>query len=407
MRQGLSLAALGLTLLLTGSILWIGPKTQPSFDYSNSKGIVGVSVDEGDSELQQSPCQSPTQEAVPGQDLQQAIDEAPEGAVLRISGGTLPRMGLVITKSITLCGLDPELGTTVPLRGPVEPAGFFEEEPDWAAIVWVIAEEPIRVRLEGLTLTGASGGLQAGVRVVGPAEVVLQQVDLEGNFIGLEATRGARLVLEDVAVVDNRFGIVVEESEALLRRVRLVKNETAGLFAIRASQVKVVHSWLLQNEIGIAIATRSLELDGYGSSVEVEGSWVIGNGMGSLIGYLGAFPSFDPEVHRNRLRLSRTQVADNKVGIQVSWGAQVEAEGSELIYNRSDGIWVSSLSADLRLDRNRIHHNQKCGISVPGVIRARSWKVRVMGRDNEVFQNAFGDLCPEDYPWPEGFRTPE
>lgn len=57
---------------------------------------------------------------------------------------------------------------------------------------------------------------------------------------------------------------------------------------------------------------------------------------------------------------------------------------------------------------NRFVENEGCGIEIAHVEEGAwtSFSGEIRGRGNEIFDNAQGDLCPEEYPWPEGFTTP-
>ena len=60
------------------------------------------------------------------------------------------------------------------------------------------------------------------------------------------------------------------------------------------------------------------------------------------------------------------------------------------------------------ISRNRITSNEGYGIKLEYACEVGNpFYGRISGTDNEIHDNAKGDLCPEDYPWPEGFVREE
>jgi hypothetical protein len=155
-------------------------------------------------------------------------------------------------------------------------------------------------------------------------------------------------------------------------------------------------------------------------------SWFVSNGRGVEV-----------DMGRGWAKLSRITVMDNGDGVAflggeeadftlqestllenggVSWGAgllvvtygTVEIQGN-LIGRNQHGI-VMRAANPAKIYNNRILENEGWGVALQqppcfDVPRIAAPRV-VRGTGNEIMDNRKGDLCPPDYPWPEGFTTP-
>ena len=139
----------------------------------------------------------------PGESIQQAIDDAPPGAVICLEEGTWEE-NLVIEKSVTLRGAGPGK-TVIRSAGKTRP------------VVWIRGSE-IEVILEGLTITGAWGGLwtdEAGLLVRGSARVSLTECIVAGNEKdGLHVGKSAWVGLKDCWISDNAHCGISKERKA-------------------------------------------------------------------------------------------------------------------------------------------------------------------------------------------------
>ena len=142
----------------------------------------------------------------PGESIQQAIDDAPPGAVICLGEGTWEE-NLVIRKSVTLRGAGAD-------KTVIRSA--WESRP----VVWIEGSE-IEVILEGLTLTGGEQGLMAE----DSAQVTLQDCQVSGNgWAGLSVGSSAQVTLQDSKVLENLLGLCVWDSA----RVTLQDSTVSG-----------------------------------------------------------------------------------------------------------------------------------------------------------------------------------
>ncbi len=98
---------------------------------------------------------------------------------------------------------------------------------------------------------------------------------------------------------------------------------------------------------------------------------------------------------------------ENSIGLLVGGFGRSLLEENEITLN-IHGVRLSD-SVQVELTHNRIVENLRWGVALsqrPCFERAGRFSGKVLGSGNEIRDNARGDLCPEDYPWPEGFRRP-
>jgi hypothetical protein len=160
-----------------------------------------------------------------------------------------------------------------------------------------------------------------------------------------------------------------------------------------------------------------------GAQVVLDGVAVQGAGNGLEISHVA-----EGEVILKRILVSgneygirikgggRTTILESRIvyntfsGILVDGAPRIAILNSEIAYNGGDGINGSS-RLTLEVVNTRIFRNGGYGIRLFLEPCYEQWgpswppfEGEVRGRGNEVFDNAKGDLCPEDYPWPEGFK---
>jgi len=258
---------------------------------------------------------------------------------------------------ILLCGLGP--GFTVLLH-----PGLLDDYPPFISPqIYVKPEEGQEAILEGFTLIGAAVRIRAGkaARVTLSNLHVLSPGGPQGpnprGWDGVTITlveEGAQVVLERVTIQGAAQGVNIYSGgggEILLQDVLISGNGSDGLF-----------------------------IDGPG---------------------------------RTRTLLLRSRVLYNgSRGIVMDLRPWLIIRDSEIAHNRYDGIDVGS-SGLLEVYNTRIFANGSYGIQLFMEPCYERWEAawtpfagEIRGRGNEIFDNAKGDLCPEDYPWPEGFTTP-
>jgi len=257
----------------------------------------------------------------------------------------VPLAGLYLDESFIICGMGPDF-TVVRANERVPPP-----------LIDLIVDEG-EVVLEGFTLTGGGWRWEWGSTSIIPP--------------GLEVRgRGSRFILRNLRVFSTRssegISISAPSSEVLLERVE-------------------VHG----------MTSRGMELS-HGEIVLAD-SLISGNGLGAVI-------KWEAEVTITQSRIG----GNNYRGILTDGRPRITILDSEIAYNGGDGI---DLRGDTYLEVNdtRIFANEGYGIKLfaePCWEDVRNpFEGEIHGRGNEIFDNAKGDLCPEDFPWPEGFRRP-
>jgi len=109
----------------------------------------------------------------------------------------------------------------------------------------------------------------------------------------------------------------------------------------------------------------------------------------------------------SQLAVEGNRFEGNVIGIELGMRVQANLKGNYISQNTT-GIVLKD--GWFKLERNRIIYNRDYGIAINAsgfcwVEEAYGEGVpeAIEGEDNEIHDNTKGDLCPEDYPWPEGF----
>lgn len=215
----------------------------------------------------------------PGQSVQKAIDEAPEGAVVCLGEGVF-MANVVIAKSITLRGLGREQ-TILRSREPDRPVLFIRQ-----------GEIPITVQVERLHITGARsnipnyycmqeyesgkgcaigvivrGSISLSVRDVridnndlrgldinGLASVSLQNVLISSNgWEGIAFFSSGSLTLQSVEITDNYAGFFLTDGSARFADVKVHNNRLGSLVTVQA-QLTLEDSQISGSQRGLTVA---------------------------------------------------------------------------------------------------------------------------------------------------------
>ncbi len=175
-----------------------------------------------------------------GEEIYNAVREAPEGAVIQLAAGRWhegPPVGL-ITKSLTLRGKG--AARTVIQAGIQRP------------VVLVRAEgtKPVHVVLEGLTVLTRHPIGGAGVRVEGSAQVTLRHCILSDNDAGIELRDSAQGTIVNTNIFANRGGVsVLDGASATITRCRIFENEFDGICIAGCGQAAITNCSICQNGV--------------------------------------------------------------------------------------------------------------------------------------------------------------
>jgi hypothetical protein len=118
--------------------------------------------------------------------------------------------------------------------------------------------------------------------------------------------------------------------------------------------------------------------------------------------------------------LTGTRIEGFSIGLMASASSElgqgrVDLQGVENVIasNRGDGLYFAGDRIDVELSRNEIRGNGGYGLKLAlpectpeGARPELKFQGLIQGTDNSLSDNKKGDLCPQDYPWPEGFRKP-
>ena len=329
-----------------------------------------------------------TLEVSVGESIQAAIDTAEPGDIVSIGAGVF-RESLVVDRSVTL-------------RGAAEGTTISGE--DFGAAVRVVGEG-VRVRIEGLTVTGGRGFRGHGIQTEGGVTVELIDVTSTGNaWCGVWATDRSTLVLENCRLAENHtFGLYTWDfARVELCGCTIAGNGTHGILALHASEVTLADCLVAGNWCGVW-------------------AW---DGV--------------------RFRATDTEIVDNAAqGIATHNAALVELTRCIVARNADSGLWFSDSSRGVLSDsavqangrdgvlieRDGIVEFYRCTIlgnvgfgiraAVPecvgGFDPANPYKGWVKGEGNVVpgpaveHGNREAALCPS-YPgslWPPGFLDEE
>jgi len=351
--------------------------------------LLGMGLLIGDSKSGFSPYSQPSEQQYdvcpegpplcPFSKIQEAIEAAEEGDIIRVAPGTYVE-NLVIKKSIRIIGAGED-------QVLLQPALHI---PEYSPIhIFIYSEAPMQVWLEGLSLHGP----------VDP-----QSQDEASRFRGLVILNreGLQAVLRHLKISGYSLGLGVRNGDSiLLDQVMLSRNEMALDLESNRSALWIRRSQILDNNVGIA---------GYG--FQLSNSQILRNGTGIRVMFpikfmptrLGAEedPGWQPTHHwyvQFQVRLWNNMIGGNEQGIKLG---VLLPDG----YNPPEGV----IQDVVYLEGNRIVGNIGYGIWLRdpacGGWQQAAKQIMVLGERNEIERNGLADLCPPDYPWPEGFTTP-
>jgi nitrous oxidase accessory protein NosD len=282
-------------------------------------------------------------EGCPFTGIQEAIDAAQAGDVIRVHGGVY-RENVVIQKAISLerAGDDDDPVRVVP-QSPESP-------------VLEIRPPGLLASLEGVTVRGLHlesrqfrPPYQAPAVRIENAGVLFQGNRISGLGDGISAfgLGGTRIVLSENEIQGE------------------MADHGSGILLIGDNPMIVIENRITNKALGILIGGKV--------NVEARGNVLQENSIGLLVGGFG------------RSLIEENEITSNIHGVRLSDAVQVE------------------------LNSNRIAENLRWGIALwqrPCFEVDDQFDGSVLGSKNEIHDNIRGDLCPEDYPWPEGFKQP-
>ncbi len=185
-----------------------------------------------------------------------------------------------------------------------------------------------------------------------------------------------------VAVQIENAGVLLEDN---------IVYEGTGVDALAPDGTQVV----LRDNVILGSGDRGIVLQGNGhfllSGNRVEDKF-FGVGVGSLA----------------RAELKKNTIQNNQIGLVVGGYSEMLAEENAIKFNIV-GVELVAFEPTVEFNRNEIARNIRWGLILhhPSCVEEFDEEAAfhgvVKGRDNVMFDNGNGNLCPQDYPWPEGF----
>lgn len=149
----------------------------------------------------------------------------------------------------------------------------------------------------------------------------------------------------------------------------------------------------------------------------IQGNEITANGQGVGIQLLGKSPCLINDNHLEGLAtgiivagavvcdIRSNRISNGWDGLLIGSIAQATIIGNQIFGNYNDGVNLSEV-AIVQMSENKISENDGWGVSFrqqPCYETEDKFIGSVEGLSNEIVNNGRGDLCPKDYPWPQGF----
>ncbi len=186
----------------------------------------------------------------PDESLQQAINVAPEGAVLCLEDG-------IWEENI-------EIGKSLTLRGTGAEHTLVKAEHAGKPVIRVASLVEAEVRLEELTVADARRATprtyeEAGVRILGRAHVLIVGAVIRANSDGIYMWDSSRLTVESSLIVGNEgSGLVMwDSSRASIAESTIEGNGKHGIYLWGSAELALTHSSIFDNTgHGVALHER-------------------------------------------------------------------------------------------------------------------------------------------------------
>jgi hypothetical protein len=372
-----------------------------------------------------------------------AIAAANPDDLITVKAGTYEET-LVVGKSLLLVG-----------EGQVRIQGVEPGQPT----LTLQPQEDARVLLENLTILGGPpagslgddprgiclgllGPCPTGLQIEGDRSLVLTMVDtriaesesslagmscsssgierrgaiqgfiLRSQFVKSDLSWGCGGVLHLEEVVFSEAGIGIRsETSATIKRSYFIRSPRGLEAEGDRIELTIEDSWFLYSEERGALLQFGVD-----SKAWIRSTRFIGNDIGVSWGPL-APPGIDIETGGSSLVLEDSSLIGNRqYGLYVETPEPLVARNN-LIQDNGFGVVAFQADEGIEFDENQITGNEKwgialfraeCGIEASDFALETAAKQRVVirGENNEMRDNGEGDLCPNSYPWPEGFKKP-
>lgn len=309
--------------------------------------------------------------------IQEAIDAAPDGGVIRIGPGSYHE-NLQIEKTVSLIGAGPDQAVITPV--PISP-----DHPH-VTLRWL--KNPPMVVIKGLSFLNVREDKHPTYGIVaGALAVILKNVKISGYPVGIQSGV-SELRIEEATIEHNGTGLWQVVGYATVIDSTVLDNETG----IKGNSFTASRSNVTRNQVGIHIAFSPK---------------AVSHGLPD--------PVWEGII-QHQVTILSNQIVENEIGILIGQGIPLDSyypeglvivpdllriEGNRILKNRKYGVSLEGwqcLCTDERTNEDRL----RCLIlngSVPSKILLPATEPK-----NEIQGSGRSDLCPPDYSWPPGFR---
>ncbi|HIC96359.1 TPA: hypothetical protein EYP12_07025 [Candidatus Bipolaricaulota bacterium] len=311
--------------------------------------IVGVMIGEAPTEVEVT-CPQPQGCFMA---IGEAIEASPEGAIIKIGPGTYYEKPLIIEKSLILVGA----GRTQPVIGPFRTV--IQAVGPGAAITIRYPkgrQDPISVNIKDLAISA--------------------WLNEDSSNIGIELVGNPGIKREDLQ-------LFIEE--CWIKGFNGIRMRGPAKVTIQRCWIWVESQAIMGGEIEFTLLDSDITGGGLSPRIVLTDAEALLQGN-RISGPYGAKPEGWGVMAygKARLTLLGNTIERNAFGVYLAMDVIAEFRENKIVNNEKYGIVLALAPCIEGLDRELLFRGQ------------------ILGIDNEIHDNG-QDLCPEDYPWPEGF----
>jgi len=265
--------------------------------------------------------------------------------------------------------------------------------------------------------------------------VIIRGFEISGGVAGVSVGDGAQVTIKANSIVENEAGITIGGARTIIQDNFIFRNRGMGIrIGAEAVSIEIIHNVILENGSSSGGVGIEAFMSGKSSSLAIldnsisrtirgNGIWILTEGSVELGGNVIAGNEEDGIIASFGLVkiVNNVVVSNFGYGMEV-FGEEVEIIGNIIAGNNMDGVVLESTpdfvtrffveENQIRLNRRGIvlflsscfeDYDDYEGAYIPSGLVADPFNGEISGSDNIIEKNYKGNLCPEDYPWPEGF----
>jgi len=265
----------------------------------------------------------------------------------------------------------------------------------------------VEIERNSITDNGGSFLEGGGISIERVAKAEVNYNHVEGNGWGIRIVAVSGTVIKHNHVSENGgSGIGVYDSLKAEVSYNQLLNNDSGVILDYIDQGTVVYNFIQGNQRGITI--RGLLLDRSEGYIAIKYNNIQDNEWSGLL--------MVDIASGGKIEIYRNEILTNRWGVWLVHTEAMTTMEQNTLEGNEHGVVVDA--SRVMLNENRIVRNEGWGVvlsddtfpsgrvwCLSGEIDWTEWDVR--GVANEMYENSQGNLCPEDYPWPEGFVREE